>query len=161
MTNVEVRAYSSEDASETLAVFLAAVTVTASGDYSPAQIAAWARPEQRDLAGWDRAMSSRHSYVAVVEGEVAGFSDVSDGGYIDMLFVAPRHARRGVARSLLRTLEARARDSGAHCLSADVSITARSFFERHGFVEAAEQHPVTAGVQMTNFHMSKRLHPVR
>lgn len=50
MTNVTVRAYRGEDASATLAIFLAAVTVTASGDYSPAQIAAWARPEQRDLA---------------------------------------------------------------------------------------------------------------
>lgn len=42
-------------------------------------------------------------------------------------------------------------------LSADVSITARPFFERRGFEVVTEQHPVTAGVRMTNFHMAKSL----
>lgn len=159
MSDVEVRRYRSEDASATLAVFVAAVTVTASADYSTEQIAAWARPERRNAADWDRAMSGRNSYVALIDGEIAGFSDVSANGYIDMMFVAPKHARHGVARTLLMTLETNARESGTKCLSADVSITARPFFERQGFTVVAEQHPLIAGVRLTNFRMTKPLEP--
>lgn len=155
--HVDIRSYRSEDADETLAVFLAAVTVTASADYSPEQIAAWARPERRSVTDWDRAMAGRNSYVAIVNDEIVGFSDVNADGYIDMMFVSPQHTRRGIARSLLTLLEACARDLGAHRLSADVSLTARPFFERHGFEVEAVQRPITAGVQMTNFRMTKPL----
>lgn len=158
-SGVEIRRYRSGDASATLAVFIVAVTVTAASDYSPEQIAAWARPERRNPADWDRAMSGRNSYVALVDGEIAGFSDVNADGYIDMMFVAPRYTRHGVARTLLETLEATARESGAQRLSANVSITARPFFEHQGFVAVAKQHPIITGVRMINFHMTKPLEP--
>lgn len=141
-------------------MFLAAITVTAAADYSTERIAAWARPDQRNLADWDLAMSRRNSYVAVIEGAIAGFSDVSADGHVEMMFVSPQHARRGVGRKLLGTLEARAIDAGARRMSADVSITARPFFVRHGFLVAAEQHPVAAGVEMTNYRMIKPLKPL-
>ncbi|WP_258131454.1 MULTISPECIES: GNAT family N-acetyltransferase [unclassified Microbacterium] len=155
--DVEIRPYRSEDARATLAVFIDAVTVTAAADYSTEQIAAWARPAQRNESDWDRAMKGRNSYVCVVDDAIAGFSDVSPTGYIDMMFVSPRHARRGLASALLALLEAEARATGAIALSADVSLTARPFFERHGFIVEAEQHPMTAGVPMTNFQMTRPL----
>ena len=40
-------------------------------------------------------------------------------------------------------------------LKADVSITARPFFEFYGFTVEAEQHPVKAGVQLTNAKMKR------
>jgi quinol monooxygenase YgiN len=42
-------------------------------------------------------------------------------------------------------------------LTADVSITARPFFERHGFTVEAEQHPVLDGMPLTNYKMKKKL----
>ena len=95
------RPYGHADAADTLVIFLAAVTETASADYSPEQIQAWARPEARDLPTWHASMQERNSYVATVDGAPAGFSDVNSAGYIDMLFVAPRYQRQGVARQLI------------------------------------------------------------
>ena len=95
--------------------------------------------------------------MAVVDGRVAGFSDVSAAGYVDMMFVSPRHGRQGVGHALMTFLEKRALAASADQMSADVSLTARPFFEAHGFVVEAEQHPVIDGVQMTNFHMTKPL----
>jgi putative acetyltransferase len=152
-----IRPYRSDDADATLAVFIAAITVTAAYDYSPLQVSAWARPEKRNVSDWNRGMVTRDSFVAVIGDEIAGFSDVSAGGYIDMMFVSPHFARRGVATALISLLESRARTSGARQLSADVSITARPFFESQGFAVEAVQHPITAGVQMTNFRMTKAL----
>lgn len=154
---LRLRLYSSNDASETLAVFLDAITVTAAADYSAEQIAAWARPGSRDLSDWDQQLRDRNTVVADVLGEIAGFSDVSDDGYIDRMFVSPRFARRGVGRALLMELEQRARRSGSTRLYSNVSITARPLFERHGFRVDAEQRPVVEGVAMTNFRMSKHL----
>lgn len=156
-SHIRIRPYGSSDAGETLRIFQDAITVTAAADYTPEQVSAWARPDSRDIDGWDRAMLGRRSYVALIGDDIAGFSDVSAGGYVDMMFVSPRFARRGVARELLTFLEALVRRNSAKRLSADVSITARPFFEAMGFRVDAEQHPVTGGVIMTNFHMTKDL----
>ena len=152
-----IRPYRHADASDTLAVFLAAVTETAAADYSPEQIQAWARPEARELSTWHVAMQERNSYVVTVNGSPVGFSDVSSQGHIGMLFVAPRHQRQGVARQLIGYVESHARQAQMTELTADVSITARPFFECCGFTVQAEQHPVKAGVQLTNYKMKKDL----
>ncbi|ALO67066.1 acetyltransferase [Arthrobacter alpinus] len=154
---IAIRPYSLADAADTLSIFHAAVTETASADYSPEQIQAWARPDDRDLSTWHAAMQKRNSYVATVNEEPAGFSDVDLQGYIDMMFVGPRFLRLGVARHLLAHVEAHARAGLLTELSANVSITARPFFERFGFVVQAEQHPVMGGVQLTNYAMKKNL----
>ncbi len=102
-------------------------------------------------------MQERNSYVATVDGAPAGFSDVNSAGYIDMLFVAPRYQRQGVARQLIARVETHARTAQLTELTADVSITARPFFERHGFTVEVEQYPVRGGVPLTNYKMKKTL----
>ena len=156
-TSVVIRPYEHSDAAATLAVFISAVTETASADYTAEQVQAWAQPGRRDVGTWQLAMLARSSIVATVGGELAGFSDVSPHGYLDMMFVSPRHQRRGVAQQLLAHVEAYALSEGTPALSADVSITARPFFERYGFTVEAEQHPVKAGVELTNYKMRKEL----
>lgn len=160
-THISIRPYVSADADTTLTVFQDAITVTAAADYSPEQIAAWARLGSRDVSAWDRSMRGRDSYVAIVDGRLAGFADIGGDGYIDKMFVSPDFARRGVARALMAFLENQARHHRLERLSADVSITARPFFEESGFRVDAEQHPMINGVPMTNFRMTKVLEPLR
>lgn len=154
---LQLRAYVDVDASATLAVFLSAVTVTAAGDYSPEQITAWSAPNERQLEEWNQGLMARDTIVATIDGDLAGFSDVSDDGYIDMMFVSPQFGRQGVATALLANVEQRGSAAGATEMSTDASITARPFFERHGFRVIAEQHPITRGVIMTNYKMTKTL----
>ncbi|WP_449374665.1 GNAT family N-acetyltransferase [Arthrobacter psychrolactophilus] len=132
------------------------MTETAAADYTAEQIQAWARPQEREIATWHTAMQARNTYIASIDGVPAGFSDVDGQGYIDMMFVAPAYLRRGVAQQLLRHIEEFAQSEGMSELTANVSITARRFFEHHGFVVQAEQHPVMLGVQLTNYAMKKR-----
>ena len=40
-------------------------------------------------------------------------------------------------------------------LYAEVSITARRFFEKMGFVVVEERHPVVRGVELTNYAMRR------
>ncbi|TPW76657.1 GNAT family N-acetyltransferase [Schumannella soli] len=141
----------------TLAVFLAAITCTASADYTPEQIAAWAAPEQRSVIDWDAARRRSDTIVAIVGGSVVGFTDVDDSGYIDMLFVHPDHGGRGVASALLAEVADRARARGAAELSSSVSVTARPFFAARGFEVITEQRPVRHGVELVNYRMHKPL----
>ncbi|WP_181149810.1 GNAT family N-acetyltransferase [Arthrobacter sp. MYb227] len=102
---------------------------------------------------------SLNTIAAVFGGEVARFSDVSEYGYIDMMFVAPRYGRQGVASALLSHLYERAVVEGVSELWTQASITARPFFERHGFIVAAEQYPITHGARMINYRMTRQLTP--
>lgn len=156
-SQIRIRSYDSADAGETLRIFHDEITVTASADYTLEQIAAWAEPDNRDVAGWDRSMLARESYVALISEQLAGFSDISADGFIDMLFVSPRFARQGVARELLTFLELRAVKMSVDRLSSNASITARPIFESLSFQMVDEQHPVSGGVVMTNFRMIKEL----
>ena len=152
-----MRPYSEADAADTLAIFIDAVTVTAAAHYSVEQVLAWARPEKRDLAEWHVSMAGRESFVALVAGRVAGFSDLGERGHIDMLFVHPGFQRRGVGRALLGEAERRARHAHETKLTADVSVSARPLFEACGFAVARELHPVRHGVRFLNYRMCKTL----
>jgi putative acetyltransferase len=154
---VEVRPYVEGDAAATLSIFLDAVTVTASTDYSVAQIAVWSAPQERDPDQWNRDRIISETIVATVDENLAGFSDVSATGHIDMLFVSPRFGRRGVATALLSEIERKAGGRSTTALSTNASITARPFLERNGFHVMAEQHPIVRGVRMTNYRMVKEL----
>lgn len=147
-----IRPYESTDARATRDVFLRAVRVTASTDYTPAQLAAWA-PSDVDLDAWAVKRGSAGTVVATVNDRVVGFTDCDDDGYIDMMFVDPDVARRGVASALLEHLRARAISRGVLALTTHASVTARAFFEAHGFTVTATRRPVVRGVQLTNFAM--------
>ena len=158
---IKVRSYRGEDASATLTVFVEAIAETAAVDYSPAQTSAWARPEQRTVVEWDRALQYRNSNLALLEAPIIGFSDVNSEGHIEMMFVTPRHSRRGGAPALLGHLHVYAHARGIRSLSADVSITAHEFFKKHRFTVTTTQHPMTAGMHRTNFRMTKVLDSAR
>jgi putative acetyltransferase len=152
-----LRVYTPADAAATLTVFTEAITQTAAAHYTAAQIDAWAKPGRRDLATWNNAMSERASVVAVLGGEIVGFTDVDKSGYVDMLFVSPRHLRHGIARTLLTFVEDQALSAAIPELTSDVSVAARPFFERFGFAVVREQRPIKEGIALTNYRMRKGL----
>jgi len=153
---VILRPYGDDDGPATLEVFLRAIRVTAAHDYSPEQVAAWASDEI-DPAGWAARRRASRTQVAEVDGRVVGFTDVDEHGYVDMLFVDPASARQGVATALLDWAVTTARELGADGLSTHASLTARPFFEEHGFVVVEEQQPVLRGVTLRNFVMRRAL----
>ncbi len=153
---VRIRPYADHDGRPTLDVFLAAVRVTAAADYTPEQVAAWA-PDGIDERAWGARRAALHTVVAESDGRVVGFTDVDADGYVDMMFVDPSVGRAGVGSALLAWAHDEAVRLGATALTTNASVTARPFFEAHGFVVEREQHPVRAGVALTNFAMRRVL----
>ncbi|MEU4621912.1 GNAT family N-acetyltransferase [Actinoplanes sp. NPDC023801] len=153
-----IRRYEATDAGDTWEVFRAAVHGTASRDYTPEQIRAWAPPTV-DEARWQGRRSAAHTYVACLNGAVVGFSDFTDDGLLDMLFVDPDVGRRGVARALITHILREAAAAGHQRLHVHASLTARPAFERFGFTVDATRLAEIRGQQLRNFDMSITLKP--
>ncbi len=150
-----IRAYRRhEDAGGTHAAYWSAITRTASADYEPEQVAAWAGARDVDLGRWDARRAAAHTVVAVVDGRVAGFADFLDDGLLDMLYVHPDVGRRGIARLLVDTVKREAALTGLGALRTHASRTARPAFELFGFrVIASRPDNAVNGVTVPNYEM--------
>lgn len=130
---IRVRGYEPRDALDTLDVFRSAVRGAAVRDYSPAAVLAWA-PDDVDEQRWAARRSAAHTFVACDGVRIAGFSDVTDDGLLDMLFVHPDYSGQGVARQLVHAVLQEARLLGLTRVVTHASLTAKPAFERFGFV---------------------------
>jgi putative acetyltransferase len=151
---ITIRGYRTEDAPVLWAVFSSAIREIAARDYSPEQIAAWA-PDTFDASRWAKRMADIAPFVAERDGHVVGYADVQPNGYIDHFFVAGHAGRQGVGTRLMHEIHSRADSSGLTALFADVSITARPFFERWDFAVEQEQRVFVGEISLTNYRMRK------
>lgn len=151
---VAVRPYEPTDLDAVIGIFLRAIREVASADYDPAQIDAWARA---DREVWRERRLSRPTWVATVEEQPAGFTDLEPDGHVDMMYVHPDHQRLGVAKRLVERAEAEARRQGIALIYSEVSITARPFFERQGFRVVEEERVFRNGQWFLRYRMEKTL----
>jgi GNAT superfamily N-acetyltransferase len=89
------------------------------------------------LDSWDVARTAAHTQLAIIDGHVAGFTDLDDHGYIHTLFVDPDFGRHGVASALLTSMVALARQrrptGSDHLCQPDIPTSVRKAWVRdHG-----------------------------
>jgi putative acetyltransferase len=82
---------------------------------------------------------------------------MTDEGVIGFLYVHKDFQGRGIASALYKQAERLAKKKGLTRLVTDVSITARAFFEKNGFVVTVEQRKALRGREFLNFRMEKKL----
>lgn len=153
-----IRPYDARDAATLANLFRASVRHIASRDYTATQVQAWA-PDVIDERRFGERCERKFTRIAEVEGRIAGFTDLEPDGHVDMLYVHPDFARRGVARALLQHIENVARGLGVRRLYTEASVTARPVFEGAGFRVIAPQVVTIRGEALTNYRMEKRLDP--
>jgi len=151
-----IRDYRFSDLDALIALFHDSIRRVASRDYTAAQIMAWA-PDTVDRDAWAAKRASRPTWVAEIENVVVGFTDLEPDGHLDFMYVHPDYQGIGVATALLAKVEAEARALAISRFFAEVSITARPFFERRGFRVMAPQTVAIRGETLTNYRMEKSL----
>jgi putative acetyltransferase len=149
---VTLRPFRPDDAPALLALFRDTIRRVNSRDYSPAQVAAWAS-DDIDPVRWFERFTGRFVPVAEEAGRPVGFAELERDGHVDRVYVAADHQRRGIGRQLLTAVVAEARRVGLARLFTEASITARPFFEAHGFVVRAPQVVTCRGVEFVNYRM--------
>src|SRR5215211_3170919 len=143
-----IRDYRAGDAPEIVRLFYETVRSVNRADYSNEQVEAWAAgvPEPEE---WNARMSGRRTLVAEEGGEVIGFAELEGDGHLDTFYCRKDSVGRGVGSRLYRAVEREARLRGLGRIFTEASITARPFFERHGFRTIRERTVVRRGVELT------------
>ena len=98
-------------------------------------------------------------FIAAIDGnsKIIGFSSMNEEGYMHSMFVHKDWQGRGVATQLLSEVENKAREYGVSVITSDVSLTARTFFERNGYEVIRIQRQRANRLEMANFLMKKAL----
>lgn len=133
-------------------IYHEAVRRIACADYSPAEIEAWA-PGKVDFAKWRERCARMQPFVDERAGRVVGFLEFETNGHIDCAYVDPDYVRQGVMSGLMRAAKGEAVRLNLKRIYAEVSITARPFFERHEFVWVRDNYVNVRGVTLKNFLM--------
>ena len=114
-------------------IFRASIAELTNDDYTEAQQAAW-MASAGDEAAFGARLAGELTLVATIDGAAVGFAALKGADVIDMLYVHPAVAGKGVGAQLCDALEKLAAARGATKVTADASDTAIGFFERRGFV---------------------------
>ncbi|MDD7388557.1 MAG: GNAT family N-acetyltransferase [Lachnospiraceae bacterium] len=150
---MQLRGYKTSDCEKLAELFFNSVHSINAKDYTEEQLNVWATGKV-DLQEWDKSFQEHKTIVAVEGGEIIGFGDMDNTGYLDRLFVHKDHQREGIASAICDKLEY---SVNGKRISTHASITAKPFFEKRGYFAVIEQQVVRSGVSLTNYLMEKEL----
>ncbi len=152
-----IRQVTEQDIPEMREMFRNTVLYVNSKDYTPEEVADWASCGI-SFEHWKELLAKHNFIVALdAQGKIIGFSSMNTEGYMHSLFVHKDWQGKGVATRLLTETEKIAREYGVQRIWAEVSITARLFFEKHGYKVVKEQQAKANRLYLTNYIMEKSL----
>lgn len=151
-----LRPYLPADAPLLAEIFRASISELTGDDYSEAQQEAWAAAAD-DVAEFGARLADALTLLATLDGSPVGFASLVDGDKIDMLYVHPAVAGRGVGTLLCDALEKLAQARGVKRLTTDASDTARPFFERRAYSAEQRNTVLCGGEWLANTTLRKDL----
>ncbi|UEQ78805.1 GNAT family N-acetyltransferase [Chryseobacterium arthrosphaerae] len=156
--SISIRKGSLNDLPAMQQLFADTIQVICKNDYNDLQRNAWSAGAD-NKERWMNVIKSQYVLIAEAENQLVGFSTLDQGTYIDLLFVHKDHQHQGIASLLYAKMEEEALRHGQKQLTADVSKTARPFFEKSGFRILKEQTVNVKGIDLINYKMIKNLMP--
>lgn len=151
-----IRKYKDEDLEDMLQLFYDTVHTINIKDYSTDQVDLWA-PKIPDKDKWKSFFENNRTFVATIDEEIIGFSDLMEDGYLNTMYVHKDYQERGVATELLNKIEKEALRLGLSKLTTEASITAKPFFQKKGFIVVEKQNKKHNGMIFINYIMKKNI----
>jgi putative acetyltransferase len=144
------------DLQEMQEMYIETIKWICKSDYNPLQINAWISGLD-DTERWLKVIYSQFVLLAIDDDKIVGYGTLKDGNYIDFFCVHKDFQRQKIADNIFNQLEIEAKKEHSKTITADVSITAKPFFEKKGFNTKAEQKNIRLGVELINYKMEKEL----
>lgn len=154
---IEIREYLPNDAQELASIFYNTIHQINIQHYNQEQVDVWAPKASLEGEGWKKKFERTKPFVATIDGIVVGFAEFEANGHIDCFYCHHKYMGCGVGSALMKAIHEKANQKGIKRIFAEVSITARPFFEKQGFATTEEQMVNLQGVQLTNYKMEKHL----
>jgi putative acetyltransferase len=170
---LKLRPYRPADAAALRELFAQSVDVLCAEDYDEDQRLAWIGTAESakafgarlagavtlvvDLDGAPQGFASLKGAGSIHDSSTPNDSPVRDNPVIDMLYVHPHAAGRGVGRMLLEAVEQRANAAGAPAVTVDASDTASPFFAKFGYVPMQRKLVTIDDVWLAHTTMTKTL----
>ncbi|KKJ75659.1 hypothetical protein WH95_17005 [Kiloniella litopenaei] len=151
-----IRPHTPKDAVTLLQLFHDTVHNVNIQDYTQEQINAWA-PESFDLNRWQERTKGYFIFVAEDDSGIVGFAELETNGHIDCFYVHHQKQGLGIGHKLIEAVEEKAKTLNLNEIYAEVSITARPFFEKKGFKIQEEQEVSIRGQKLKNYKMNRFL----
>lgn len=156
-TDFMIRVALQSDTVELKQVFQNTVLAINRRDYSQAEVEDWASCGD-NLANIKNMIKTHYFIVAVnQQSEIVGFSSITPQGYLHSMFVHKDFQGKGIAIMLLNEIEQYAITNGIMRITSEVSLTARPFFEKRGYIVEEEQKRKANQLSLTNFWMAKQM----
>lgn len=105
----------------------------------------------------DILLQKGQTQVAEWDGVIAGFGQRYPAHHINMLYVAPDNARRGIASALLASMEGSARQNAIPIVTTHASRVSRQLFEQANYQMIRPEWTERRGIQLERFLMKKKL----
>jgi len=155
--NIVIRRYEKGDSKYLAEIYYHTIHNICSNDYSHQQINAWAPKSSLDpsssMQKWEKILP----FVATIDKKIVGFLEFENNGHIDCFYCHHKFTHIGIGKKLLETVEEFANQNNIKRLYAEVSITARPFFEKQDFTLVKQQSVKLGDQKLTNFVMEKYL----
>lgn len=151
--------YKETDIKEIVSLFYETVHSVNSKDYSQLELDAWAPKEEKEfkMKSWQESLGKNITFVAKINNKIVGFSDITQNGYLNRLYVHKDYQGKGIATALVDILEVEAKKLNLLEIDTEASITAKPFFEQRGYKIVCSQTVERKGVKLTNFKIKKRI----
>lgn len=156
-TDFDIRELSRVDAPRMCEMFRETVLHVNSQDYTREEVEDWA--SCGDSVEHMEELLSNNRYVGAFDKQnhIIGFSSMNASGYLHSMFVHKEWQKKGIASALLMQVERYAKEYGVSEISAEVSITARPFFEKRGYRVIKVQKQRANKLHLTNYWMKKQI----
>jgi putative acetyltransferase len=125
-------------------------------DYSEEQTKDWASCGT-ELSKWENRLIQFNHYIYLKGTETVGFVAFNQQGFINSMFVSKDYQRSGIAQSLMNFTLQECKKNQVIKLTSEVSITAKPFFEKNGFVVIQKQNAKANQLTLVNYLMQLNL----
>jgi putative acetyltransferase len=158
LTNTGIKIYraTKHDVGMITQLFRDTIQNVNSKDYPKDEIDDWSS-WWTDHDKWQERIEKQYFIKAMIEDKIVGFSSLAADGYLDFMFTHKDYQGQGVASNLIRKIEKKAKGQGNDLIYSDVSITAKGFFERHGYIVEKQQFKKSRNKELINFKMTKTI----
>lgn len=142
------------DLEELQTLFTETINRVCKHDYSAEEIKQWTS-STNDENRWKGFISNQYFLIAEYENKIIGFCSLKDENHLDLLYIHKDYQKMGIASLLYHEIKKESKRLGHKTLTADVSITAKSFFETKDFKIVREKKNLINGLEVINYQMSQ------